>query len=74
MRLNMGRAKIVGVARAPFLSEDGHGGLFKACDTTSGRRVGAVVVDVGPNQHQALRHAERKVRTYGKALVGLDAL
>ena len=35
---------------------------------------GAVVVDVGPGQHQALRHAERKARTYGKALVGLASL
>ena len=38
------------------------------------RGVGAVVVDVGPGQHQALRHAERKAQTYGKALVGLASL
>ena len=37
-------------------------------------RVGAVVVDVGPDQHKALQHAERKVRTYGKALLGLAGL
>ena len=37
-------------------------------------RVGAVVVDVGTDQHQALQHAERKARTYGKALLGLASL
>ena len=36
-----------------------------------GRGVGAVVVDVGPDQRQALRHAKHKAQTYGKALVGL---
>ena len=71
MRL-MGRAKLVGVTRAPFIAEDG--GVLKACDTTSGRRVGAVVVDVGPDQDKAIRRAERKARTYGKALLGLASL
>ena len=56
------RAKVVGITRAPSTS---HG---------TGRGVGAVVVDVGPDQHQALRHAERKAQTYGKALVGLASL
>ena len=37
-------------------------------------RVGAVIVDVGPDQHKALLHAERKVRTYGKVLLGLAGL
>ena len=69
----MGRAKIVGITRAPFISEDG-GALLKACDTTGGGRAGAVVVDVGSNQHQALQHAERKARTYGKALLGVASL
>ena len=71
MRL-MGRAKLAGVTRAPFIAEDG--GVLKACDTTSGRRVGAVVVDVGPDQDKAIRRAERKARTYGKALLGLASL
>ena len=32
-------------------------------------------MDVGPDQHQALRHAERKAQTYGRALVvGLASL
>ena len=69
MRL-MGRAKMVawdhdlllGITRAPSISENGGG------------RVGAVVVDIGSNQHQALQHAERKARTYGKALLGLAGL
>ena len=56
------RARVVGVKQAPSTS---HG---------AGRGVGAVVVDVGPNQHQALRHAERKAQTYGKALVCLAGL
>ena len=43
------RAKVVGITRAP--------------STSHGREVGAVVVDVGPDQHQALRHAERKAQT-----------
>ena len=34
----------------------------------------AVRVDVGPYQHKALEHAERRVRTYGKALLGLASL
>ena len=37
-------------------------------------RVGAVVVDLGPDQHKALQHAERKVRTYRKAVLGLAGL
>ena len=37
-------------------------------------RVGAVVVDVGPDQHKALQHTEGKVRTYGKALLVLAGL
>ena len=31
-------------------------------------------MDVGTDQHQALQHAERKARTYGKALLGLASL
>ena len=57
-------AKVVGATRAAS-SSTSHG---------DGRGVGAVVVDVGPDQHQALRHAERKAQTYGKALVGLASL
>ena len=53
---------MVGITRAPSTSRG------------TGRGVGAVVVDVGPDQHQALRHAERKAQTYGKALVGLASL
>ena len=72
MRL-AGRATVVGIMRAPSTSEDG--GVPKACDTKGGGRAGAVVVDVGPDQHQALQHAERKARiTYGKALLGLGSL
>ena len=56
------RAKVVGITRAPSTSRG------------TGRGLGAVVVDVGPDQHQALRHAERKAQTYGKALVGLASL
>ena len=63
---------MVGIMRAPSTSEDG--GVPKACDTKGGGRAGAVVVDVGPDQHQALQHAERKARTYGKALLGLAGL
>ena len=37
-------------------------------------RVGAVIVDVGPDQHKALQRAKRKVRTYGKALLALTSL
>ena len=37
-------------------------------------RVGAVIVDVGPDQHRALQRAKRKVRTYGKALLVLVSL
>ena len=65
-------AKVVGVTAAPSTSQDG--GVRKAGDTNGDGRVGAVVVDVGPNQHQALQHAERKVRTYGMALFGLASL
>ena len=74
MRLT-GRATVVGmrsITRAPSIAEDA-GVLLKACDTSDGR-VGAVVVDLGPDQHQALQHAERKARTYGKALLGLASL
>ena len=72
MRLT-GRATVVGITRATSIAENG-GALIKACDTNGGARVGAVVVDVGPDQHQALQHAERKARTYGKALIGLASL
>eukprot|EP00964_Phaeocystis_antarctica_P000430 scaffold231_cov50-Phaeocystis_antarctica.AAC.2 len=73
MRLT-GRATVVGmrsITRTPSIAEDG--GVRKTRDTSDGR-VGAVVVDVGPEQHQALQHAERKARTYGKALFGLASL
>ena len=72
MRLT-GRATVVGITRATSIAENG-GALIKACDTNGGGRVGAVVVDVGPDQHQALQHAERKARTYGMALLGLASL
>ena len=65
-------AYLTGHARSPSTSEDG--GVIKACDTKGGGRAGAVVVDLGPDQHQALQHAERKARTYGKALLGLASL
>ena len=65
-------AYLTGHARSPSTSEDG--GVMKACDTKGGGRAGAVVVDLGPDQHQALQHAERKARTYGKALLGLASL
>eukprot|EP00964_Phaeocystis_antarctica_P033633 scaffold19061_cov71-Phaeocystis_antarctica.AAC.4 len=54
----------------------GPGGVLKVCNTNGDGRVGAVVVDLGPDQqeHQALQHAERKARTYGKALLGLASL
>ena len=58
-------AKVVGVTRGTRAPSTSHG---------AGRGVGAVVVDVGPDQHQALRHAERKAQTYGKALVCLASL
>ena len=67
MRLTR-HAIVVGITRLSSIAEDG--GVLKASDTKGGR-VGAVVVDVGPDQHQALQHAERKARTYGKALLGL---
>ena len=70
MRLTR-HAIVVGITRLSSIAEDG--GVLKASDTKGGR-VGAVVVDVGPDQHQALQHAERKARTYGKALVGLAGL
>ena len=47
MRL-AGRATVVGIMRAPSISEDG--GVPKACDTKGGGRAGAVVVDVGPDR------------------------
>ena len=53
----MGSATVVGITRAPSVSEDG--GVLKArC----------------ADEHQALQHAERKVRTYGKALFALAGL
>ena len=64
-------AKVVGVTRAPSTSQDGGRARKEHAGNGDGRGVGAVVVDVGPDQHQALRHAERKAQTYGKALVGL---
>jgi len=48
--------------------------VTRARDTNGDGRVGAVVVDVGADQHQALQHAERKVRAYGMALFGLASL
>eukprot|EP00964_Phaeocystis_antarctica_P161246 scaffold133284_cov65-Phaeocystis_antarctica.AAC.2 len=63
------RATVVGITRASYTSEDG--GVPKASDTNGG---GAVIVDVGPDQHQAIQHAERKARTYGKALLCLACL
>ena len=68
MRLT-GHAIVVGITRLPSIAEDG--GVPQARDTNGG---GAVVVDLGPDQHQALQHAERKARTYGKALLGLAGL
>ena len=62
-----GRVTVLGFTRAPST-------MLKARDTKGGGRAGAVVVDLGPDQHQALQHAERKARTYGKALVGLAGL
>ena len=68
-------AKVVGVTRAPSTSQNGGGARREhAGNLRNGRGVGAVVVDVGPDQHQALRHAERKAQTYGKALVGLEKI
>ena len=62
-----GRVTVLGFTRAPST-------MLKARDTKGGGRAGAVVVDLGPDQHQALQHAERKARTYGKALLGLGSL
>ena len=53
----MGSATVVGITRAPSVSEDG--GVLKARCT---------------DENQALQHAERKVRTYGKALFALAGL
>ena len=53
----MGSATVVGITRAPSVSEDG--GVLKARCT---------------DENQALQHAERKARTYGKALLGLASL
>ena len=64
----------VGIKRAPSTSQDRGGARKVRASSGDGRGVGAVVVDVGPDQHQALRHAERKAQTYGKALVGLASL
>ena len=66
-----GHAIVVGITRLPSIAKDG--GVRKERDTNDGR-VGAVVVDVGPDQLQALQHAERKARTYGKALLCLASL
>ena len=66
MRLT-GRATVLGIMRAPSIAG-------KACDTNGDGRVGAVVVDVGPDQHQALQNAKHKARTYGKVLLGLASL
>ena len=71
MRLT-GRATVLGITRPPSIAEGD--GVLKASDTKGGGRAGAVVVDLGPDQHQALQHAERKARTYGKALLGLASL
>ena len=65
---------MVGITRARSTSQDGGGARKEHAGNGDGRGVGAVVVDVGPDQHQALRHAERKAQTYGKALVGLASL
>ena len=67
-----GRATVVVITRPPSIAEDS--GVAKACDTSGDGRAGVVVVDVGSDQHQALQHAERKARTYGKALLGLASL
>ena len=67
-----GRAAVVVITRPPSIAEDS--GVAKACDTSGDGRAGVVVVDVGSDQHQALQHAERKARTYGKALLGLASL
>ena len=58
--------------RTPSTSVDGS--VLKVCNTNGDGRVGAVVVDLGPDQHQALQHAECKASTYGKALLGLASL
>eukprot|EP00964_Phaeocystis_antarctica_P128856 scaffold92686_cov36-Phaeocystis_antarctica.AAC.2 len=72
MRLT-GRATVLNITRQNSIAEDG--GVRKASDTSGDGRAGAVVVDVGPDQHQAIQHAERKARiTYGKALLGLASL
>ena len=64
----------VGIKRAPSTSQDRGGARKVRASSGDGRGVGAVVVDVGPDQHQALRHAERKAQTYGKVLIGLASL
>ena len=71
MRL-AGHAIVAEITRLPSIAEDGS--VLKTCDTNGDGRVGAVVVNVGPDQHQALQHAECKARTYGKALFGLASL
>ena len=73
MRLQ--RATVVGITQASSISDGG--GVLKAHDTNGDGRGGAqraVVVDLATDQHNALRNAERKARTYGKALVGLVSL
>ena len=69
MRL-LGRAKVVGITRA----RSQEGAVLNSCRTGDEGRAGAVVVDVGTDQHQALQRAERKVRAYGKALLALASL
>ena len=65
---------MVGITRARSTSQDGGRARKEHAGNGDGRGVGAVVVDVGPDQHQALRHAERQAQTYGKALVGLEKI
>eukprot|EP00964_Phaeocystis_antarctica_P063046 scaffold37808_cov47-Phaeocystis_antarctica.AAC.2 len=55
-----GRSTVVGITLLPPIAE---GSVVKTCDTNGDGRVGAVVVDVGTDQHQALQNAERKAGT-----------
>ena len=66
------RCVLRGVPRSSPIAEDGS--VVKTCDTNGDGRVGAVVVDVGTDQHQALQNAERKAGTYGKTLLSLASL
>ena len=52
-------ASVVRITRAPSTSLDEDGSVLKARCT---------------DEHQALQHAERKVRTYRKAVLGLAGL